>query len=397
MSQMLKNIWLLAGMQSLMMSGNTLMVTTSALVGFSLATDKSLATLPLAMQFLATMLVTIPASFVMKRHGRRMGFLLGTILGITGAMLLAVAIYQHSFWLFVLGASLIGMFNGFGVYYRFAAVDAADDDYKSRAISYVMAGGVIAALVGPNLANWTLEWSRLPFAGSYLALCGIYLLSILALPFLRIPQPTEVEQQAKGRPLRQIIRQPVFIVALLGAMLGYGVMSLVMTATPLAMKHSQISFSDIAMVIQWHVLGMFAPSFFTGHLIRYFGVLRIMLAGVLLYVVTVATNLNGTGLWDYWLALLLLGVGWNFLYVGGTTLLTESYRPEEKAKVQALNDFMIFTTVTLTSVSAGVLQYYFGWQVVNMGVMPILLIILVAILWLMMQRRKERRSIAVSS
>ncbi|MDH5359677.1 MAG: MFS transporter [Gammaproteobacteria bacterium] len=397
MSQMLKNIWLLAGMQSLMMSGNTLMVTTSALVGFSLATDKSLATLPLAMQFLATMLVTIPASFVMKRHGRRMGFLLGTILGITGAMLLAVAIYQHSFWLFVLGASLIGMFNGFGVYYRFAAVDAADDDYKSRAISYVMAGGVIAALVGPNLANWTLEWSRLPFAGSYLALCGIYLLSILALPFLRIPQPTEVEQQAKGRPLRQIIRQPVFIVALLGAMLGYGVMSLVMTATPLAMKHSQISFSDTAMVIQWHVLGMFAPSFFTGHLIRYFGVLRIMLAGVLLYVVTVATNLNGTGLWDYWLALLLLGVGWNFLYVGGTTLLTESYRPEEKAKVQALNDFMIFTTVTLTSVSAGVLQYYFGWQVVNMGVMPILLIILVAILWLMMQRRKERRSIAVSS
>lgn len=396
MSQMLKNIWLLAGMQSLMMSGNTLMVTTSALVGFSLATDKSLATLPLAMQFLATMLVTIPASFVMKRHGRRMGFLLGTMLGITGAMLLAVAIYQHSFWLFVLGASLIGMFNGFGVYYRFAAVDAADDDYKSRAISYVMAGGVIAALVGPNLANWTMEWSRLPFAGSYLALCGIYLLSILALPFLQIPQPTELEQQAKGRSLRQIIRQPVFIVALLGAMLGYGVMSLVMTATPLAMKHSQISFSDTAMVIQWHVLGMFAPSFFTGHLIRFFGVLRIMLAGVLLYVVTVATNLNGTGLWDYWLALLLLGVGWNFLYVGGTTLLTESYRPEEKAKVQALNDFMIFTTVTLTSVSAGVLQYYFGWQVVNMGVIPILLIILVAIVWLMMQRRKERRTIAVS-
>ena len=372
-----------------MMSGNTLMVTTSALVGFSLASDKSLATLPLALQFFATMLVTIPASFVMKRHGRRFGFFLGTLLGISGAVLLSVAIYQHSFWLFALGAALIGMFNGFGVYYRFAAVDVASVDYKSRAISYVMAGGVIAAVVGPNLANWTREWSALPFAGSYLALSGIYLLSMLALPLLHVPAQSESEQHGEGRPLGIIIRQPVFIVALLGAMLGYGVMSLVMTATPLAMKHSQISFSDTAMVIQWHVLGMFAPSFFTGHLIRYFGVLRIMLTGVLLYVVTVATNLSGTGLWDYWFALLLLGVGWNFLYVGGTTLLTESYRPEEKAKVQALNDFMIFSTVTLTSVSAGVLQYYFGWQVVNMGVMPILLIILIAIVWLMMQRRKE--------
>lgn len=389
MSKMLKNIWLLSGMQALMMSGNTLMVTTSALVGFSLASDKSLATLPLALQFFATMLMTIPASFVMKRRGRRFGFFLGTLLGIGGAVLLSVAIYQHSFWLFALGASLIGMFNGFGVYYRFAAVDVASADYKSRAISYVMAGGVIAALVGPNLANWTLEWSSLPFAGSYLALSGIYLLSMLALPLLHVPAQSDSEQHKKGRSLGVIVRQPVFIVALLGAMLGYGVMSLVMTATPLAMKHSQINFSDTAMVIQWHVLGMFAPSFFTGHLIRYFGVLRIMLAGVVLYAVTVATNLSGTGLWDYWLALLLLGVGWNFLYVGGTTLLTESYRPEEKAKVQALNDFMIFTTVTLASVSAGVLQYYFGWQVVNMGVIPILLIIFVSIVWLMLRRMKE--------
>ncbi|MDH5184290.1 MAG: MFS transporter [Gammaproteobacteria bacterium] len=391
MSQMLKNIWLLSGMQALMMSGNTLMITTSALVGFSLASDKSLATLPLALQFFATMLVTIPASFVMKHHGRRVGFFLGTLLGIAGAVLLSVAIYQHSFWLFAVGAALIGMFNGFGVYYRFAAVDVASEDYKSRAISYVMAGGVIAALVGPNLANWTREWSALPFAGSYLALSGIYLLSMLALPLLQVPRQSETEQVEKGRPLGVIIRQPVFIVALFGAMLGYGVMSLVMTATPLAMKHSQLNFSDTAMVIQWHVLGMFAPSFFTGHLIRYFGVLRIMLTGVILYAVTVATNLSGTGLWDYWLALLFLGVGWNFLFVGGTTLLTESYRPEEKAKVQALNDFLIFTTVTIASISAGVLQYYFGWQVVNMLVIPLLIIISTSIVWLMIRRMKDRR------
>jgi len=293
--------------------------------------------------------------------------------------------------LFALGAVLIGLFNGFGVYYRFAAVDAADEAYKSRAISYVMAGGVIAAVVGPNLANWTQTWAELPFAGSYLTLSAIYLLSMLALPWLRIPPPTQSEQVAEGRPLAIIIKQPVFLVALVGAMLGYGVMSLVMTATPLAMKHSQIDFSDTAFVIQWHVLGMYAPSFFTGHLIRYFGVLRIMLTGVILYAVTVATNLSGTGLWDYWLALLLLGIGWNFLFVGGTTLLTDSYRSEEKAKVQALNDFLIFTTVTLASVSAGALQYKLGWQAVNMLVVPMLLIILMSIVWLMMKRRKESR------
>ena len=389
---MLKNIWLLSGLQALMMSGNTLLITTSALVGFELASDKSLATLPLAMQFLATMLVTIPASLLMKRIGRRAGFSLAALFGLSGAVLLSVAVIDHSFWLFVAGAVLIGGFNGFGVYYRFAAVDVASEDYKSRAVSYVLAGGVIAAVVGPNLANWTRDWSVVPFAGSFMALIGVYALTLLGLMFLRVPHAREEASAAPARPLVEIMKQPVFIVALLGAMLGYGIMSFIMTATPLSMKHFMHPFSDTAFVIQWHVLGMYAPSFFTGQLIHRFGVLRVMMAGVVLNLVCVFSNLAGTELLHYWLALFALGVGWNFLFVGGTTLLTDSYRPEEKAKVQAINDFLVFTTVTLSSASAGVLQYRFGWEVVNLGVLPLLMVILGALVWLTMLRRKPGRA-----
>jgi MFS family permease len=385
---MLKNIWLLSGLQALMMSGNTLLITTSALVGYELATDKSMATLPLALQFMATMLVTIPASLLMKRIGRRGGFSLGAVLGLGGAVLLSLAVLGHEFWLFVAGAMLIGSFNGFGVYYRFAAVDVATEDYKSRAVSYVMAGGVIAALVGPNLANWTRDWSEVPFAGSFMALMGIYGLTLLGLSFLKVPHHHEEELQGEPRPLWEIMKQPVFIVALLGAMLGYGIMSFVMTATPLSMKHDMHPFADTAFVIQWHVLGMYAPSFITGQLIHRFGVLRVMMAGVVLNLACVLTNLSGTDFWHYWLALFMLGVGWNFLFVGATTLLTESYRPEEKAKVQAINDFLVFTTVTLASASAGVLQYRYGWQTVNLGVLPLLLVIFAAITWLMWRRRE---------
>ncbi|MBD3669304.1 MAG: MFS transporter [Gammaproteobacteria bacterium] len=384
---MLQNIWLLSGLQALMMSGNTLLITTSALVGYELASDKSLATLPLALQFLATMLVTIPASFIMKRIGRRAGFALGLLLALSGASLLAFAVSGHHFWLFALGAVLIGMFNGFGVYYRFAAVDVANEEYKSRAISWVLAGGVLAALVGPNLANWTHDWSEVAFSGSFIALIGVYALSLLVLMFLRVPNTAASEQTGRSRPLREIAVQPVFIVAVLGAMLGYGVMSFIMTATPLAMKH-QHPFTDTAFVIQWHVLGMYAPSFFTGHLIKRFGVLSVMIAGVILNLATVMTNLAGTSVGHYWLALLMLGVGWNFLFVGGTTLLTESYREQEKAKVQAINDFLVFSSVTIASASAGALQYRYGWETVNIGVLPLLAVILLSLVWLMLRRRR---------
>jgi MFS family permease len=393
MKSMKKNVLLLAAAQAMFMTGGSLLIATSALVGYRLSPDKALATLPLALQMLANMLTSIPASLIMRRIGRRAGFLLGCTIGITGAALATYAIFIGSFALFAGGAFLSGMFAGFANFYRFAAADTATDDYRSTAISYVLAGGVVAALVGPNLAHWTSDWLAAPFAGSYLALTGVLTLSFITLAFLQIPR-SETETHRGGRPLAVIARQPVFIVAAIGGMFGYGTMTLVMTATPLAMHGHHFAFSDTAFVIEWHVLGMFAPAFFTGHLIRRFGVLRVMLSGALLDVACVTVNLTGTSLTHYWLALFLLGVGWNFLFIGATTLLTETYAPEEKARTQALNDFLVFGTVTLASLTAGTLQHQLGWRAVNLGVTPLIAALLVAIAWLVRTRRAAPRAVA---
>ncbi len=394
MIDMKRNVGLLATCQALMMTANVLLITTSALVGQRLAAHQelpeSLATLPLAIQFLATMLTTIQASLLMKQLGRRTGFLLGTGMGLAGAALACYAILQQSFVLFVLATALFGINNGFGTYYRFAAADSATPDYRATAISYVMAGGVVAALLGTNLANWTRGLlADAPFAGSYFVLIGLYTLSLAALTFIRIPRLDAWTRQHSGRPLRAIVVQKTFIVAVAAAMLGYGVMSLIMTATPLAMHAHAHNFSSTAFVIEWHVLGMFAPSFFTGHLIRRLGVANVMLTGALLNGLTVAINLTGTSETHFWAALFLLGVGWNFLYVGGTTLLTEVYDEQEKAKVQALNDFLIFTTATGAILTAGVLQHLYGWRVVNLGVLPLIGAMLAAVVWLKRRHRSE--------
>jgi MFS family permease len=393
MKDMKKNVLLLAAAQAMMMTGGSLLIATSALVGFRLSPDKTLATLPLAMQMLASLLTSIPASLLMQRIGRRGGFLLGSVLGLAGAALAAWAIVAGSFALFVLAAALSGMFTGFGSYYRFAAADAASEDYKSRAISYVLAGGVVAALVGPNLAHWTHTWLAAPFAGSFVALTGIMLLSFVTLLFLDIPRRT-AETGDGGRSLTAIAAQPAFVVAAIGGMFGYGVMALVMTATPLSMHDHHYAFGDTAFVIEWHVLGMFAPSFFTGSLIRRFGVLNVMLAGAVLNAACVLVNLGGTSLAHYWLALTLLGVGWNFLFIGATTLLTETCTPAEKAKTQALNDFLVFGTVTLAVLSAGHLQHHFGWRAVNLGVVPLILVTLAALVWLLRTRSAAARAAA---
>ena len=397
MNSMKRNVWLLALCLALMMTANALLITTSALVGLGLAAanslPESLSTLPLAIQFIATMLTTIPASLLMKRIGRRAGFFVGSTVGTAGAAMACYAIVQGSFVLFAIATALFGVHNGFGTYYRFAAADIASADYRATAISYVMAGGVVAALLGPNLASWTNSWlSATPFAGSYLALIGIYCLSLAVLAFIRIPPAPASLRQGSGRSLDIIGAQPAFIVAVTVATLGYGVMALVMTATPLAMHAHAYSFANTAFVIEWHVLGMFAPSFFTGHLIRRFGVANIMLTGALLNVLTLAINLNGTSMTHVWAGLLLLGVGWNFLFVGATTLLTETYSEQEKAKVQAFNDFLVYTGVAIASLSAGALQHQFGWRVVNVGVLPLIGVILIAVLWLKL--RPPGRTIA---
>ena len=377
-----RDIPLLAFCQAMMQSSNSLAITASALVGFALAEDKALATLPLAAAFVATMLTSIPAAMLMHRIGRKAGFMFATGFGMAGGALATWSILEGWFWGFLGASALVGIYNGFGNYFRFAAADSVDAAHKGRAISHILVGGVAAAFIGPNLANISRDWiASAPFAGSFAAIISLYLLSTLALSLLHLPHIANDDDDvvAPPRPLRQIARQPKYIIALICGTLGYGVMSLVMTATPLAMSHHAHHFSDTSFVIQWHVLGMFAPSFFTGQLIDRFGLRSILRIGALLGFATVAINLAGYTVWHFWLALLLLGISWNFLFIGATTLLTETYRPSEKARTQASNDFAVFTTVTLASLSAGALQHRFGWEMVNVGVLPLLAMIWVAI------------------
>lgn len=385
MNSFKRNVPLLAISQALMMSSMSLIITTVALVGMMLATDKSLATLPLAVLFFAVMSTSIPAAMLMKRIGRKAAFMFATLFGISGGSLATFAIIENNFWLFVISTGLVGIFNGFGHYFRFTAADAVEKDKKSRAISYVLLGGVVAAVVGPNLANYTHDVvTKSMFAGSYASIIVIYILIFITLSFLKLPNTIKTIQEEDSfevRPLRVIASQPKFIIGIICGMLGYGVMSFVMTATPLAMHHHVHSFSDTAFVIQWHTLGMFAPSFFTGHLIRRFGIYNILLMGALFGVACVWINLNGSSISHYWAALLLLGVSWNFLFIGATTLITETYHAAERSKTQALNDFLIFTTVAISSLSAGALHHKLGWQMVNLGVLPLLFIVLTSVIW----------------
>ena len=303
---MRRNVVLLAACQALLYTSSSLVVATAALVGVALAPSIELSTLPLGLMFLATMSATMPASLLMKRFGRRAGFLLGGAIGALGSALCAAGIQRGSFLTFCIGLALIGVFNGVGQYYRFTAAEVASEQYRSRAISLVMAGGLIAAFTGPNLARLTRDMMPGAFTASYLSLVAVSLLGMVLISGLRVPPLSAVEIDGPTRPLARIARQPVFAVALLGAMVSYGVMNLLMTATPLAMNGGGFTFGDTAWVIQWHVLGMFAPSFFTGHLIRRFGVANVMLAGGVLLLACVVVNLSGISATHFWAALVLL-------------------------------------------------------------------------------------------
>lgn len=378
-----KNVVILALCQALSMTGSSLVMTVSAIVGTMIAADKTMATLPLAFQMTAMMLTTIPASMAMKRFGRRAGFLFGIMVGICGALLATFAIFERNFVLLCTASCVMGIQMGFAQFYRFAAADTAKPDFKSKAISLVLAGGVIAAVLGPNLAKWARDlFDPVMFAGSYAAIAVLWLIPLVLLFFIDIPRPSVEERKQSGRPLVVIMRQPVFLVAIVSAIVAYAMMNMVMTSTPLAMLACGLEFEDAAFVIQWHVLGMYAPAFFTGSLIARFGVLNIMLAGAVLMLGCVAVNLSGQDITRFWLALVLLGVGWNFLFVGATTLLTETYVPAEKAKVQAANDFLVFGSVSISAFSSGMLQNAFGWDVVNTMAMPFLVVALCMVAWL---------------
>lgn len=376
-----RNVLILSACLALSMTGVTLVFTVAALAGQVLADDKSLATLPLAFLFTSVMVSTIPASFLMSRIGRRAGFTIGQLIGMAGAGLAAYAIYQGDFWLFVGSNVLLGTHNAFWQYYRFAAAETADPDYRPKAISYVLAGGVVAAVCGAQLAKWSVDLLEpVLYAGGYVVAAGLTVITIVLLQGISIPKPV-IRSYRAGRPLLEIARQPVFIAAVTSAMLGYGVMTLVMTATPLAMQFCGFNFDDTATIIQWHALGMFAPSFFTGHIIKRFGVVPVIITGALLNAGCMAINLAGIEFTHFWFGLVLLGLGWNFMFVGGTTLLTEAYRPEEQTKVQALNDFLVFSTVAAASFSSGALQHTFGWAAVNGAIALPMLAAFVVALW----------------
>jgi len=386
---MKRNILLLALSQAMLITGSSLLLASCALVGMTLTSTGALATLPLALLFLAQMATTIPASLYMQRLGRCPGFMTSSVFGMAGAAAATAGVIRADFSIFCLGTLLIGVFNGFGQYYRFAAAETAPQEYRSRAISYVLAGGLIAAFAGPNLAKWSRQLLPAEFGGSYAILTGIYLLAFGIAFCLRMPESGAVTRETGGRPLGQIARQPAYFVAVASAMVGYGVMNFIMIATPLAMHHHAHPFADTAFVIQWHVFGMFVPSFFTGQLIRKFGTANIMLTGVLLLGLCVGINFTGTTVVHFWSALIFLGLGWNFLFVGATTQLTETYRPNEKARAQALNDFIVFGTVAVTSLSSGAVQNILGWQTINLAVIAFLILTAIANMWL---RGKNRHA-----
>ena len=385
---MRRNVRLLSGCFALSTTSNVILMSVSALVGYELAGDKSLATLPAALMWVGTAAATVPVSFLMRRIGRRLGFMCGALVGMAGAALGYWAVLSHDFALFCLAVAVIGAFNGFNFYFRFAGAEVAGEDYRSRAIALVMAGGVVAAVIGPELSRAANDWFLPPaYLGPFVAIAGIAMAIFVFGSFVRIPKPTPVQLRG-GRPLSAIVRQPVFLVAALSGVVAYGVMILLMTVTPLAMVMRGHPFDDAAFVIQWHVLAMFAPSFFSGHLIRRFGVLTVITWGAVAMLACIGVAVQGISVPHFWLSLILLGLGWNFLFVGATTLLTEAHTTAERAKTQALNEFMVFGCAAVGSYLSGNLHHYLGWEALNLVALPPLLAVLCAAVWLDRRRRR---------
>ena len=383
-----RNVTLLAACQAMLFSSSSTLASINGLAGMALATNPALGTLPVTTWVLGGAIATLPASLYMKRVGRTQGLMAGAWTGIAAALLCALAVGLHNFWLLCLGTLIFGASNATGQYYRFAAADVSPPDYKARAISLVLAGGLVGGIIGPGMSRFSVDAFADRFLGAYLVPILYCVATIALLSRTRIPDPTAAEQASGGRPLREIARQPKFFVAVLSGAVGYGVMNLLMTATPIAMGLCGHPFGDAAFVISSHVIAMFAPSLVAGSLIKRFGVLNIILAGAVLNVACVAVALTGLDVAHFWIALVLLGVGWNFMYIGGTTLLTETYRPEEKAKAQGANDMCIFVMMVISSLTSGMLVTTAGWNRVNLFALPLLAVVGAAALWLAMRRER---------
>ena len=363
-----KNLLLLSIAQGLFFTNNVTFIAINGLVGLSLAPVPWMATLPVMGYVVGGALSTGLVAKSQQRFGRKVSFLLGLLVALISAGIGAWAVMHSSFLLLIVATVVAGYYSANGQLYRFAAAELCAPDYREKAVSLVMAGGLMGAIIGPNLAMYTKNWLEFPFAGAYVALAVIAMLSMALMSYIEFPPvPPKKASDQTGRPLNEIMRQPVFFVATLSAALGYGVMNLLMAATPLAMQVCGLSFEDTAWVLQWHVIGMFAPGFVTGHLIKRFGVLSIMGVGVLLNIACIGIALSGVDIHEFLLALFLLGVGWNFLFTGSTTLSMQAYTPQEKDKAQAAINFCVFSTMAVTSFASGALVTTQGWTWLNWG------------------------------
>jgi MFS family permease len=386
-----RNLFLLALAQGLFLTNNVTFIAINGLVGLSLAPFGWMATLPVMGYVVGAALSTPLVAKAQSRWGRKVSFQLGLLVAMASAALAALGVSVQQFWVVVLATFLAGYYSANGQLYRFAAAELCAPKFRERAVSWVMAGGLIGAIIGPNLASQSRSWLALPFAGAYAALVGVALLSLGVISMIGFPALAPKRASAEApRSLATIVRQPVFVVAAVAASLGYGVMNLLMAATPLAMQVCGLSFEKTAHVLQWHVIGMFAPGLFTGSLIARFGVLRVMGAGVLLNAICIAVALTGTELDQFMVALLLLGVGWNFLFTGSTTMALTAYSAQEKDRAQAAINFCVFTTMAVTSFASGALVTTQGWAWLNQGSLLPVAITALALLWLARYQRAQR-------
>ena len=386
-----RNIMFLSLCVALSASAMSLIFTVAAVIGYSLATDKSLSTLPIAFMMIAMMAMTAPSAMVMAKFGRRFGFWMGSGIAMLGALSGMGAVYYSNFWLLCVACACIGAGNAIAMQYRFAAAEAAPPEFRARAISYTMLGGVASAFIGPNLASFARDWfETVPFLGTFVALIGLQVLLIIAIGQLRLPDARGVKHVEPARALKTVLGQPAIIIAIFAGALGYAVMSFVMTATPLAILDCDYVFGDAAFIIQWHVVGMYAPGFFTGNLIKRFGALKVIQAGAILNFVCLAVALSGEDLLaNFWVSLVILGIAWNFMFVGATTFLTENYRPSEQARVQAINEFVVFGTVAIGSLSAGTIYAASGWiTLLYSAALPVGLVLLVVSVYALRRPRQ---------